>query len=143
MMLVWSGNLLLALATTVILYFWPSRTHDHIFLSHDSLRMMVRRVVICCWPSPVQSFLVSGPIRSHDHSFFPRHLGVLNWGLLFSKRRGWALCDYSQGSSNLFQAHHHNSITLSCYYLIASLHIGRQTWLHPRVSQRYCFIAQS
>jgi hypothetical protein len=32
----WSGNLLLAFASTVILDFGPRGTSDHIFLSHDS-----------------------------------------------------------------------------------------------------------
>jgi hypothetical protein len=27
--------------------------------------------VICCWPSPAQSFLVSGPVGTHDHISVP------------------------------------------------------------------------
>jgi hypothetical protein len=32
---IWSGKLLLVLASTVILVFWSRRLNDHIFLSHD------------------------------------------------------------------------------------------------------------
>jgi hypothetical protein len=43
----------------------------------------------CCWPSPAQSILVSGPIGTRDHIFvLSRLLCVLKWGLLFAERRG-------------------------------------------------------
>jgi hypothetical protein len=43
--------------------------------------------VNCCWSSPAQSFLVSGPV---DHIFVLSKffLRVLKWGLLFDERRG-------------------------------------------------------
>jgi hypothetical protein len=33
------------------------------------LRLGQSRAVICCWPSPAQSFLVSGPYGTHYHIF--------------------------------------------------------------------------
>jgi hypothetical protein len=36
--------------------------------------------------------------------FFPKHLWVLKWALLFIERKGWSSCDYSEYSSNLLLA---------------------------------------
>jgi hypothetical protein len=42
-----------------------------------------------CWSSPAQSFLVSGPVGTHDHIFvFSRLLSVLKWGYLLEEKRG-------------------------------------------------------
>jgi hypothetical protein len=78
-----SSNLLLAFASTVILVLGPVGTHDHIFVltkifmcfeTRHSLRReeggpCLSRAVICCWPSLAQSFLVLGPVGTHDHIF--------------------------------------------------------------------------
>jgi hypothetical protein len=46
--------------------------------------------------SPAQSFLVSGPVGTHDHIFvLPQILRVLKWGLLFDERRGLTNTGYS------------------------------------------------
>jgi hypothetical protein len=49
-----------------------------------------RRTVICCWPSPAQPFLVSGPVGTHGHILVRSKTTyvVLKWGILFDARRG-------------------------------------------------------
>jgi hypothetical protein len=53
------GNLLLVIASTVILVSWPQGTHDRIFISRLS-HIFFRFRVNCCWPSPAELFLVPG-----------------------------------------------------------------------------------
>jgi hypothetical protein len=46
----------------------------------------------CCWPSPAQSFFVSGPVGTHDQIFVSSKtiyaFGNGGGGLLFDERRG-------------------------------------------------------
>jgi hypothetical protein len=72
---VWSGNLHLTVTRTVILGSGP---HDHTFLSHDCDSLQSGLVwsglgwadlVICCGPSPGQSFLIPGPAEAMTKFF--------------------------------------------------------------------------
>jgi hypothetical protein len=65
-----SGKLLLAFVSTVILSSRPYGIHDLIFLSHEWLTPVWSSLVYCCWPSPLQSFLVLGPAGSMTIFFF-------------------------------------------------------------------------
>jgi hypothetical protein len=91
------GKLLLAFASTLILGSRPRRTHNHIFMSHNSgscattsfLAKSQSSPINCWWPSPAQWFLVSGAVRTHYHIFvFWRLLLVLQWDPLFEEGRG-------------------------------------------------------
>jgi hypothetical protein len=44
----------------------------------------------CCWPSPAQSLLVSGPVGTHDLIYFRSKTVYMfrNGGLFFDERRG-------------------------------------------------------
>jgi hypothetical protein len=48
-----------------------------------------------CWHSPVQQFLVSVPVETHDYVSFPRLLRVLKWSLLFNEKRGLIIAGHS------------------------------------------------
>jgi hypothetical protein len=52
--------------------------------------------VNCCWPSPAQSFLLSGLVGTYDHIFvlcIP--LRVSKWGLCSDERRGLATAGHT------------------------------------------------
>jgi hypothetical protein len=52
--------------------------------------------VNCCWPSPAQSFLVSGPIGTHDRIFvLSRLTRVLKWDLFFDESTGLTTTGHS------------------------------------------------
>jgi hypothetical protein len=49
-----------------------------------------------CWSSPAQSFVVSGHVMNHEHTFVHyRLLCVLKWGLIFYKRRDLTIISHS------------------------------------------------
>jgi hypothetical protein len=74
-------------ASTVILGSGSYRTHDCIFLSHDSESPGSR--VNCYWPSPAQSVLVLGPVGIHDHIFvLSKAFMCFEMGPSFNKRKG-------------------------------------------------------
>jgi hypothetical protein len=105
-------QLLLAVASAVILRSESRGTHSHILVSQvrDSPNLEALVTVFlsprtrmaqlyfwalgslfspvnCRWSSPAQPFLVSGPVGTHDHIFVLfRILCVLKWGLIFDKK---------------------------------------------------------
>jgi hypothetical protein len=51
------------------------------------------RTVICCCPSPAQSFVVLSPVRTHDHSFVRSKTTYVFWNGASSSTKGgvWPL----------------------------------------------------
>jgi hypothetical protein len=54
------------------------------------LTMLLSRALICCWPSPAQLFLVSGPVGAHNHFFKTTYI-FFKCGRLFDERKGLLL----------------------------------------------------
>jgi hypothetical protein len=94
-----SDKLLLALASIVILGSEPQGTHDHNLLSDHSGNPVQSSSVNCCWVSPAQSFLVSGPVGIDEHIFvLSGFLSVLKWDLPVDERRDLTTTSHSPSS---------------------------------------------
>jgi hypothetical protein len=71
-----------------------NRFHSYSYVLIIMLSCILLRIRLnCCWSSPAHQFLVSCPVKTHDHIFLFRPLRVLKWGLHFNERRGMTTTD--------------------------------------------------
>jgi hypothetical protein len=61
--------------------------HTYVYAEVQPLKERESRAIICCWPSPAQSILVSGPVGTHDHIFVPSKTTCVFWNRAFSLTR--------------------------------------------------------